>query len=61
MLWVRLYAGDAIIFPNPYRGDINNLLQILEQFGRATGLCINPSVARALNLMVSLRGLAAAG
>jgi hypothetical protein len=36
-----LYADDATIFVKPTRKDVNNLAQILRNFGKATSLCTN--------------------
>ena len=38
-----LYADDVIIFINPARAEIDNLLQLLQLFGDATGLRVNLS------------------
>lgn len=38
---VSLYADDAIIFANPVQSEIEALMQILHDFGEATGLKIN--------------------
>lgn len=40
-LRVSLYEDDTVIFANPIKEEINNLLQILELFGNATGLRVN--------------------
>lgn len=42
-LRIGLYADNAIIFSNPDRNEIDNLLQILEGSDNAIGLHINPS------------------
>lgn len=36
-----LYADDAAVFINPARQEVQNFLQILENFGAATGLQVN--------------------
>lgn len=41
-LRVSLYADDAVIFVNPKRQEIDSLMHILQDFGNATGLRINP-------------------
>lgn len=41
VLRVSLYAAAAVIFVNPSHGEVNSLLRILDDFGKATGLCIN--------------------
>lgn len=38
-----LYADDAAIFLNPSRADVDSLITLLENFGRATGLQVNLS------------------
>ena len=43
MLRVSLYADDAVIFINPRGEEVNSLPQIFTDFGKATGLCINPA------------------
>ncbi|KAE8811018.1 hypothetical protein D1007_12167 [Hordeum vulgare] len=42
-LRVSLYADDAVIFANPDKGEIDALLQLLRDFGHATGLHVNPA------------------
>uniref|UniRef100_A0A8I6YX69 Reverse transcriptase domain-containing protein n=1 Tax=Hordeum vulgare subsp. vulgare TaxID=112509 RepID=A0A8I6YX69_HORVV len=42
-LRVSLYADDAVIFANPDKGEIDALLQVLRDFGHATGLHVNPA------------------
>lgn len=39
---VGLYADDAVIFANPCHEEVNKLMCILQLFGDATGLWINP-------------------
>uniref|UniRef100_A0A8I6YTB5 Reverse transcriptase domain-containing protein n=1 Tax=Hordeum vulgare subsp. vulgare TaxID=112509 RepID=A0A8I6YTB5_HORVV len=41
-LRVSLYADDAVIFANPAAEEIIALMAILRDFGRASGLLINP-------------------
>jgi hypothetical protein len=36
-----LYADDAVLFLRPIAADITNLQQLLNLFGRASGLCTN--------------------
>jgi hypothetical protein len=38
---LSLYADDAVIFLNPNRQEVSSLLNILTQFGEATGLRLN--------------------
>jgi hypothetical protein len=40
---VRLsqYADDVVLFVNPTRQDVDNVMDIMRHFGRATGLCMN--------------------
>ena len=40
-LRVSLYAEDDVIFLNPSRDEVDSLLCILGDFGKAIGLCIN--------------------
>lgn len=42
-LQVSIYADDAMIFVNPTRQEVDNLITILLDFGSVTGLCINPA------------------
>jgi hypothetical protein len=45
MAWLRLslYADDAAIFINPVKENMDIVMQIMHNFGEATGLCINVS------------------
>ena len=43
-----LYADDAVIFINPVRQEIDSLLELLQQFGDATGLRVNLSKSSAV-------------
>jgi hypothetical protein len=36
-----LYADDAVLFLQPIVSDVSNLQQLLDHFGKATGLCTN--------------------
>jgi hypothetical protein len=36
-----LYADDVMLFLRPIASDVINLQLLLQQFGKATGLCIN--------------------
>lgn len=38
---LSLYADDAAIFINPTTTDVRNIKDILDRFGRVTGLCTN--------------------
>lgn len=40
---LSLHADDAILFSNRCREDISCLMDIMNHFGEATGLKINPS------------------
>ena len=42
-LRLSLHADDAVIFTNPIREEIDMLMDILKNFGNATGLHINPA------------------
>ncbi|KAE8781526.1 putative reverse transcriptase [Hordeum vulgare] len=46
-LRVSLYVDDAVIFANPAAEEITVLMAILRDFGRASGLLINPSKSTA--------------
>lgn len=50
-----LYADDAMIFINPDRLEINNLLAILDRFSDATGLRVN--LAKSLAVPISCNDL----
>jgi hypothetical protein len=36
-----LISYDAVLFVNPTRQDVDNVLEIMRHFGKATGLCMN--------------------
>ena len=38
---ISLYADNAVIFANPIKEEVDNLLQLLISFGQATGLKLN--------------------
>lgn len=38
-----LYADDAMIFANPVREDIDTIMEMLQEFGNASGLRPNPA------------------
>ena len=66
-LRVSLYADDAIIFVNPERRDMIQLLNIIHAFGQATGLKINetkcsvtPIRCQGIDLDALLHGFAGA-
>jgi hypothetical protein len=40
-LHLLLYANDAAVFVNPTKADADMVMQIMDHFGRATGLRIN--------------------
>jgi hypothetical protein len=40
-LWLSLYADDVALFINPTKADVDMTMQIIHQFGLATGLKIN--------------------
>jgi hypothetical protein len=40
---VSLYADDAVIFVNPDRDEVDKIMEILQGFGDASGLCLNPA------------------
>lgn len=42
-LRVSLYADDAIVFSNPVKAEVDVLKQLMEGFGLATGLRLNPA------------------
>lgn len=42
-LRVSLYTDNADIFANPVHEEIDTLLEILQLFSQASGLCINPA------------------
>lgn len=42
-LLFNLYADNVVIFANLVRHEINSLVNILNRFRGATGLCINPT------------------
>lgn len=39
---ISLYADDAVIFANPIKEEIDTLMEILHDFGEASGLRVNP-------------------
>jgi hypothetical protein len=38
---LSLCSDDAVLFMNPTRQDVDNVLEIMRHFGKATGLCMN--------------------
>lgn len=46
-LRVSLYTGDVILFANPDKEEINTLMQLLQDFGNASGLKVNTAKSTA--------------
>lgn len=46
-LRVSLYADDAVIFANPDKQEVDTLMFIISHFGKASGLCMNPTKSSA--------------